>query len=114
MDARDVGPDINRYMKLLTYKPQNKIDISSSLKISNIEWNLNYHLIDFRYTNPANIKWLPAISTFDSNIAYRFKVAKISMNLVAEVINIFNVPVMITSGTAEPGRLMKVTLGANF
>ena len=114
MRALDVGPDPNRYGKLLTYKPQNKIDINSSVKFSNIEWNLNYHLTDYRYTNPANTQWLPAISTFDTNIAYRFKVAKISMNAVAEVINILNSPVMITSGTAEPGRLMKVTLGANF
>lgn len=114
MRALDVGPDPNRYGKLLAYKPQNKIDINNSLKFSNIEWNFNYHLTDYRYTNAANTQWLPAISTFDTNIAYRFKIAKVGMNLVAEMINIFNVPVMLTSGTAEPGRLMKVTLGANF
>ncbi|MCK5816608.1 MAG: TonB-dependent receptor [Candidatus Marinimicrobia bacterium] len=114
MRALDVGPDPSRHGKLLTYKPQNKIDFNSSLKFSSIEWNLNYHLIDYRYTNPANTMWLPVISTFDTNIAYRFKIAKIGMNLVAEMINIFDVPVMITSGTASPGRLMKVALGANF
>ena len=114
MRALDVGPDPSRHGKLLAYKPQNKIDISSSLKFSSLEWNLNYHLIDFRYTDPANVKWLPVISTFDTNIAYRFKIAKIGMNLVAEMINIFDVPVMITSGTASPGRLVKLTLGTNF
>ena len=114
MRALDVGPDPNRNGKLLTYKPQNKIDINSSLKISSIEWNLNFHLIDYRYTNPANTLWLPAMTTFDTNLAYRFNIGKISMNAVAEIINIFDAPVMLTAGTAAPGRLMKFTLGANF
>jgi outer membrane cobalamin receptor len=114
MRALDVGPDPSRNGKLLTYKPQNKIDISSGLKLSSLEWNLNFHLIDYRYTNPANTLYLPAMSTFDTNIAYRFKIAKVSMNAVAEMINIFDVPIMLTAGTSAPGRLVKFTLGANF
>lgn len=114
MRALDVGPDPSRNGKLLTYKPQNKIDISSSLKFSSLEWNFNFHLIDFRYTNPANTMWLPAMSTFDTNIAYRFKIAMVSMNAVAEMTNIFDAPIMLTTGTAAPGRLVKFTLGANF
>ena len=112
MNALDVGP--SNYGKRLTYKPQNKFDVNSSIKFANIEWNLNYHFIDYRYTDAANVKWLPAISTFDTNIAYRFNVSTVNMNLVAEMINIFDAPVMLTSGTAEPGRMMKLTLGANF
>ena len=114
MEAKDVGPDPNRNGKLLTYQPRNKIDVNSSLKFSNLEWNLNFHLIDYRYTNPANTLWLPATATFDTNIAYRFKISNINMNAVAEVINILDAPVMLTAGTAAPGRLMKFTLGANF
>ena len=114
MRALDVGPDPSRYGKLLTYKPQNKIDISSSLKFSNLEWNLNFHLIDYRYTNPANTQYLPAMITFDTNFAYRFKIANVSMNAVVEMINILDAPVMLTAGTSAPGRLVKFTLGANF
>lgn len=114
MEALDVGPDPNRYGKLLTYKPRNKVDVTSSLKFSALEWNLNFHLIDYRYTNPANTLWLPATATFDTNVSYRFTVAKVNMNAVAEMINILDAPVMLTAGTAAPGRLVKFTLGANF
>jgi outer membrane cobalamin receptor len=114
MEAKDVGPDPNRYGKLLTYKPRNKFDVNSSLKFSKLEWNLNFHFIDYRYTKPANTTWLPAMATFDTNIAYRFNISKINMSAIFEVINILDAPVMLTAGTAEPGRLMKFTLGANF
>ena len=114
MRALDVGPDPNRHGKFLTYKPQNKFDARSTLKYAGLEWNLSFHFIDYRYTNPANTMWLPAIYTFDTNIAYKFTLGGVAMNVVGEVNNILNAPVMITSGTAEAGRIMKVTLGANF
>ncbi len=114
MRALDVGPDPNRHGKLLIYKPQNKFDANSTLKFSALEWNLSFHFIDYRYTNPANTMWLPAIYTFDTNVAYKFTLGGVAMNVVGEINNIFNESVMLTSGTAEPGRIMKVTLGANF
>jgi len=114
MRALDVGPDVNRHGKFLIYKPRNKFDISSSLKIAGIEWNFNYHFIDYRYTDASNVKWLPAYGTFDTNVSYRFNLGDVSMNVIVEINNILNAPVMLTAGTAEAGRLMKLTLGANF
>jgi len=114
MKALDKGPDPNRHNKYITYKPKNKLDITSTFRFRNLEWNFMYHYIGLRYTNPANTKWLPKTTTFDTNLTYRFTLMGFRCSTTLEVTNLTDENFMRVLGTAEPGRMYKVTMGANF
>ncbi|BFN38241.1 TonB-dependent receptor plug domain-containing protein [Fidelibacter multiformis] len=114
MKALDKGPDPNRHNKYITYRPKNKLDLTSTIRFKGLEWNFMVHYVGLRYTNPANTLWLPQVTTYDTNISYRFPLLKIQWASTLEVTNLMDENYMKVRGTAEPGRMYKITLGANF
>lgn len=114
MEALDKGPDKNKYNKYIIYRPRNKYDITATFKYKSLEWNTIYHYVGLRYTNATNTKWLESFNTVDTNINYRFKIDNVSFNSTFEISNILDESYMRVLGTAEPGRMFKVTLGANI
>jgi outer membrane cobalamin receptor len=114
MEALDKGPDPNRHDKYLIYRPKHKGDVTSTIRFGNLEWNILYHYIGLRYTNPANTVSLPPVSLFDTNITYIQPISKYSLNLIFEVTNITDEAYQRVLNTAEPGRLYKVTLAFNI
>jgi len=114
MKALDKGPDKNRHDKYIIYRPKNKYDITATFKHNSLEWNTIYHYVGLRYTNPVNTKWLETFNTIDTNITYRFNVKDISLNSTFEVSNILDENFMRVLGTAEPGRMFKISVGVNI
>jgi outer membrane receptor protein involved in Fe transport len=114
MKALDKGPDPNRHNKYITYRPKNKLDLTSTIRFKGLEWNFMVHYVGLRYTNPANTLWLPEVTTYDTNISYRFPLLNIQWASTLEVTNLTDEDYMKVRGTAEPGRMYKITLGANF
>lgn len=114
MKALDKGPDPNRHNKYITYRPKNKLDITSTIRFKGLEWNFMVHYMGLRYTNPANTLWLPQVTTYDTNISYRFSWLKIQWASTFEMTNLTDEDYMKVRGTAEPGRMYKISLGANF
>ena len=114
MKALDKGPDVNKYDKYIIYRPKNKIDITGTFKFKSLEWNTIYHYVGLRYSNATNTKWLPSFNTMDSNLSYRFKMMDVSWNATAEISNVLNENYMRVLGTASPGRMFKISIGANI
>ncbi len=114
LNARDKGPDTNKHNKYIIYRPKNKFDLTGTFKYKTLEWNTIYHYIGLRYTNSVNTKWLESFNTIDTNLTYRFKIKKISYNSTFEISNILDESFMRVLGTAEPGRMYKISLGVNI
>ncbi|NHZ84387.1 MAG: TonB-dependent receptor, partial [Planctomycetia bacterium] len=114
MNARDKGPDPNKYNKYIIYRPKNKFDLTSTLKYKSLEWNTIYHYVGLRYSNSANTKWIPAFNTIDTNLSFRFILKNVSCNGTVEVSNILDESFMRVLGTAEPGRMYKISFGVNI
>lgn len=114
MEALDKGPDLNRYNKYLIYRPKHKGDVTSTVRFGNLEWNIFYHYIGLKYTNPANTVSLPPVHLFDTNITYKQPISKYSLSIILEITNITDEPYQRVINTAEPGRLFKTTLAFNF
>lgn len=114
MKALDKGPDPSRHNRYITYRPKNKLDLTGTLRIWNIEWNAIYHYKGLRFTNAANTKWLPAFHTVDTNLTYKFNYMDLQWLTIFEMSNLTDESFMQVLGTAEPGRMYKVSLGVNF
>ncbi len=114
MKALDKGPDPNRHNKYIIYRPKNKLDITNTIRLGSIEWNILYHYTGLRYTNPANTDWLPEYQTIDSNLSYRFKWMQVNWTSTLEISNLTDEDYMKVKGTAEPGRMYKFSMGATF
>lgn len=114
MEALDKGPDPNRHDKYLIYRPKHKGDVTSTVRFGNLEWNILYHYVGLRYTNPANTVSLPPVHLFDTNITYKQPISKYSLSIILETTNITDEPYQRVLNTAEPGRLFKTTLAFNF
>jgi len=114
MKALDKGPDKNRHDKYIIYRPKNKYDITATVKVKSFEWNTIYHYVGLRYSNPVNTKWLESFNTIDTNVNYRFNMGQLSYNCTFEISNILDENYMRVLGTAEPGRMFKVSLGVNI
>jgi len=114
MKALDKGPDKNRHDKYIIYRPKNKYDITATVKVKSFEWNTIYHYVGLRYSNPVNTKWLESFNTVDTNLNYRFNLGQLSYNCTIEISNILDKNYMRVLGTAEPGRMFKVSLGVNI
>lgn len=114
MNALDKGPDPNKHNKYIIYRPKNKFDLTCTFRYKSLEWNTIYHYVGLRYSNSANTKWVPAFNTIDTNLSYRFKLKNISCNSTIEISNILDESFMRVLGTAEPGRMYKISLGVNI
>jgi outer membrane cobalamin receptor len=114
MKALDKGPDPSRHNRYITYRPKNKLDLTGTLRIWNIEWNAIYHYKGLRFTNAANTKWLPAYHTIDTNLTYKFNFASLQWVSIFEMSNLTDESYMQVLGTAEPGQMYKISFGANF
>ena len=114
MKALDKGPDVNRHDKFLIYRPQNKLDVTLTLRLFGFEWNVINHYVGLRYTNPANTAWLEAVNLIDSNITYPFTTGDVSWIAIVEGTNLTNEDYQMVKGTAMPGRMFKVTLGISI
>ena len=57
---------------------------------------------------------METFNTIDTNITYRFNVKDISLNSTFEVSNILDENFMRVLGTAEPGRMFKISVGVNI
>jgi len=114
MKALDKGPDPSRHNRYITYRPKNKLDLTGTLRIWDIEWNAIYHYKGLRFTNAANTKWLPAFHTVDTNLTYKFNFVNLQWMTIFELSNLTDESFMQVLGTAEPGRMYKISLGANF
>ncbi|MBU0529924.1 TonB-dependent receptor [bacterium] len=114
MKALDKGPDKNKYDRYIIYRPKNKFDLTGTFKYKTFEWNAIYHYVGLRYTNSVNTKWLEKFNTLDTNLTYRFKIKDISYNSTFEISNILDESFMRVLGTAEPGRMYKISFGVNI
>lgn len=114
MEALDKGPDKNKHNKYIIYRPKNKYDITATFKYKSFEWNTIYHYVGLRYTNATNTKWLESFNTLDTNLTYRFNIDELAFNSTFEISNILDESYMRVLGTAEPGRMFKVSLGVNI
>lgn len=114
MKALDKSNDPNRYNKFIIYRPQNKLDLTTTVRLKRIEWNVIYHYVGLRYTRPANTQWLPAYQLIDMNINYHFKSLGANWTSTLEITNLNNADYMKVYGTAEPGRMYKFSLGVNI
>ena len=114
MKALDKGPDPSRHNRYIIYRPKNKLDLTGTVRIWNIEWNAIYHYKGLRFTNAANTNWLPAYHTVDTNLTYKFAFSNLQWVTILEMSNLTDESFMQVLGTAEPGRMYKISLGANF
>ena len=114
MKALDVGPDPNKHNKYIIYRPKNKLDLTGTIRVLTMELNLIYHYVGLRYTKPANTQYLPEYRTIDSNVTYRFNMIDINWVATLEISNITDEIFMKVTGTAEPGRMYKISLGVNL
>ena len=114
MKALDKGPDPNKNNNYIIYRPKNKFDLTGTFKYKSVEWNVIYHYTGLRYTNATNTKWLPSFYTIDTNFTYRFKLMNVSWNSTFELSNILDESYMRVLGTAEPGRMYKISIGVNI
>ncbi|MDD5766132.1 MAG: TonB-dependent receptor, partial [Candidatus Marinimicrobia bacterium] len=114
MKAINKSDDKSRYNKFIIYRPKNKLDITTTVRYKKIETNLIYHYFGLRYTNSANIFWLPSYKTFDLNATYRFTISDLAMSSTFELTNITDVSYVKVKDTPEPGRMFKMMLGCNF
>jgi len=114
MKALDKSPDPSRYNKYIIYRPRNKFDLTTTLRIKGVEWNVIYHYVGLRYTTSANTQWLPAYDLIDMNINYHFQLHALNWTSTLEITNLNNEDYMKVLGTAEPGRMFKVSLGVNI
>jgi len=114
MKALDKGPDPNRHNKFIIYRPQHKSDITSTFRYDKFEWNILYHYLGLRYTNPANTVSLEPVHLFDTNITYSQQISSYNFSITFEVANITDEAYQRVMHTAEPGRLYKVTLAFNL
>ncbi|MBC8401170.1 MAG: TonB-dependent receptor [Candidatus Marinimicrobia bacterium] len=102
------------YNKYIIYRPKNKLDITSTLRLDKIELNFIYHWVGLRYTKPANTIWLPSYQLMDVNLTYRYNLKDLSGNATLELTNLTDEDFWRVWGTAEPGRMIKMSLGVNL
>jgi outer membrane cobalamin receptor len=114
LKALDKGPDKNKHNRYIIYRPKNKFDLTGTFKYKSLEWNTIFHYIGLRYTNSVNTKWLESFNTIDTNLSYRFNIKNIAYNSTFEISNILDESFMRVLGTAEPGRMYKISLGVNI
>lgn len=114
MKALDKGPDPSRHNRYIIYRPKNKLDLTGTLRLWKMEWNTIYHYKGLRFTNAANTNWLPAYHTIDTNLTYKFGFSNLQWVTIFEMSNLTDESFMQVLGTAEPGRMFKISLGANF
>ncbi|NQV16810.1 TonB-dependent receptor [bacterium] len=106
--------DQTLYNKLIIYRPKNKLGITTTLRFDKVEFNFIYHWVGLRYTKPANTIWLPAYQLMDANLSYRYKIKDYSGSATLELTNMSDEDFWRTAGTAEPGRMIKMSLGVNL
>jgi len=114
LKAINKSDDINKYNKYITYRPKNKIDMTTTFRLKKIETNWIYHYTGLRYTNSANTLWLPKYNTFDFNVTYRFMLFDLGWSSTFEMTNVFDADYVKVRDTPEPGRMFKIMLGCNF
>ncbi len=114
MKALDKGPDPSRNNKYIIYRPKNKLDLSTTLRLKNFEWNILYHYLGLRYTNAANTAWLPKLNLVDTNVTYNFLVSGVRFSVTLEMTNLTDEDFQYVRNTAEPGRLYKISVGFNI
>jgi outer membrane cobalamin receptor len=102
------------YNKYIIYRPKNKLDITATMRLEKVEFNFIYHWVGLRYTKPANTTWIPSYQLMDANLTYRYNLADVSGSATLELTNITNEDFWRTEGTAEPGRMWKLSLGVNL
>lgn len=114
MRALDKSKDASRYNKFIIYRPKNKLDLTTTLRLKRIEWNVIYHYVGMRYTTAANTQWLPHYNLVDLNCNYHWQLIGLNWSTILEITNLGNKDYMKVLGTAEPGRMYKITLGVNI
>jgi len=106
--------DLAVYNKYIIYRPKNKLDITTTLRLDKIEINFIYHWVGLRYTKPANTIYLPSYQLMDMNLTYRYNIKDLSGNITLEITNLTDEDFWRVAGTAEPGRMIKMSLGVNL
>ncbi|HQM35323.1 MAG TPA: TonB-dependent receptor [Candidatus Marinimicrobia bacterium] len=114
LKAINKSKDVNKYNKYITYRPKNKLDLTTTFRKKNLEANLIYHYTGLRYTNSTNTLWLPSYETIDFNTTYRFNLLKLGWSATFEMTNVTDEDYVKVKDTPEPGRMFKVMLGCSF
>lgn len=115
MEALNKTPDDQTvYDKYIIYRPKNKLDITTTLKLQKLECNLIYHFVGLRYDNPSNTIWLRSYQLVDANVNYRYSLQGFTGSVTLESTNLTNEDFWRTKGTAEPGRMFRLSVGVNL
>ncbi len=115
MEALNKSPDQSAtHNKVIIYRPKNKMDVTGTLRLADLECNLIFHWVGLRYDNPSNTIWLPSYQLLDANLTYRYNIAGYGGSVTLEAINLLDEDYWRTKGTPQPGRLLKLSLGINL
>jgi len=113
MEALDKRPEY--YNNYIIYRPKNKLSLTGTLKTHGIEWSVVYNYTGLRYTKASNgNNYLPSYTTINSNISYNFNLQGVRQTIAFELTNIADEDYMKTDGTAEPGRMYKLSYWINL
>ena len=83
MRATDETPGSATKGNRLIYRPDNKLDISTGLKLFGIKLNLNYRIVSKSFVTSDNSKQLPKYELLNGNLGYDFSFINLFRNLWA-------------------------------
>lgn len=100
--------------KRLIYRPDNKLDIKTGIKIKGISLNINYRIVSKRYTSTDNSQELPNYQLLNGNIGYTLSILGFDVETKFQALNILDKSVYLNDGFPMPGREIRFTLGLDY
>lgn len=112
MHSVNLSGEPNTDGNLLPYRPENSTTLSLHQDLFHFSMDLSARWIDCRFTNEANTKSLEPYDVWDIGISGQFKVGDsgTSLEVRAQVLNLFNENYRIVSGAPVPLREWWITV----
>jgi outer membrane receptor for ferrienterochelin and colicins len=100
--------------KRLTYRPDEKLDLSAGLQFNPITANIGYSLVGKRFTKDDNSEGLPGYRLVNGNVGSSFSINNITLDAKFEILNLLDKNIYILKGYPIPGREFRFSVGLKY
>jgi outer membrane cobalamin receptor len=114
MKATDESPYSPNKGSRLVYRPEYKFDITAGINIWDVQMNLNYRIVDKRFTQPDNIQSLPQYRLLNGNIGKTLSIGGLKFEAKIQALNLLDKSIYLLDGYPLPGREFRLTLGFHY